>query len=122
MTVREAIAYLDDVKPNAFTEAVKLRWINQIEGRLASEVFLMAPPEMGQFDYTADEMDHGLLLDAPYDDIYTWWLQAQADLANGEYDRAQNTMTVFNDTWHDFVRWFCQRYDPAQGYISEGKR
>jgi hypothetical protein len=62
------------------------------------------------------------LADSPHDDLYTWWLQAQVDLANGEYDRAQNTMAVFNNTWGEFVRWFAQRYDPAQGYPTEEGR
>ena len=117
MTVQQAISYLDEVKPNAFSQSVKLRWLSALEGRVANEVFLMAPEEAEEnCTFTSADLQKELLVGMPYDDLYTWWLQAQADLANGEYDRAQNTMTLFNELWGQFLRWFCQRYDPIQGY------
>ena len=117
MTVQQAINYLDGVKPNAFSQEVKLRWLSAVEGRLANEVFLMAPEEAEETcAFTAADLSKELLVGLPYDDLYTWWLQAQVDLHNGEYDRAQNTMAVFNALWSQFVCWFAQRYDPAQGY------
>ena len=117
MTVQQAISYLDDVKPNAFSQAVKLRWLSSLEGRLANEVFLMAPEEAEEnYTYTEADQNKQLLVGMPYDDLYTWWLQAQVDLANGEYDRARNTLAIFNALWSQFVCWFSQRYDPAQGY------
>ena len=117
MTVQQAITYLDDVKPNAFSQAVKLRWLSAIEGRIAVEVFLMAPEEVEEnCAFTSSDLSRTLLVGLPYDDLYTWYLQAQVDLANGEYDRARNTMAVFNALWSQFVCWFSQRYDPAQGY------
>lgn len=122
MTLQEAINYVDEVKPNAFSTAVKVRWINQIEGRLVLEIFLMSTEEAAELEYgtSAAELAKKLLVDNPYDDVYTWWLQAQIDLANGEYDRAQNTMAMFNSAWSTFLRWFAQRYDPVQGYGMEG--
>jgi len=117
MTVQQAISYLDSVKPNAFPTEVKLRWLSAIEGRLAAEVFLMAPEEVEtRCAFTEEDLSKELLAGLPYDDLYTWYLQAQVDLANGEYDRARNTMAVFNALWSQFVVWFAQRYDPAQGY------
>jgi hypothetical protein len=117
LTVGQAIGFVDEVKPNAFSQGVKLRWLSQLEGRLALEVFLMSPEEAeADYAYTADDLGKTLLVSMPYDDLYTWWLQAQIDLANGEYDKARNTMAVFNAAWTAFVCWFCQRYDPAQGY------
>lgn len=116
MMLQKAIDYVDEVKPNAFSTAVKVRWINQIEGRLALEIFLMSTEEAAELEYgtSAEELAKKLLVDNPYDDVYTWWLQAQIDLANGEYDRAQNTMAMFNSAWSTFLRWFAQRYDPVQ--------
>ena len=115
MTVQQAINYVDQVKPNAFSQEVKLRWLNALEGRLALEVLLKSPEEAAEdYPYTAQDLGSTLLAEEPYDDLYTWWLQAQVDLANGEYDRAQNTMAVFNALWTQFVCWYCQRYDPVQ--------
>lgn len=119
MTIREVIAMADDVKPNSFETATKLAWLNKLEGTLAAEVFLMAPEEVAQLQYTTSDMDVELLVGAPYDDLYELWLEAQIDRANGEYNKYQNTMQSYNARRADFVTWFCQTWDPAQGYMKE---
>ena len=40
MTAQEIIAAVDAVKPNAFDNASKLRWLNALEGRIHTEVRL----------------------------------------------------------------------------------
>ena len=110
MTVGGAITYLDSVKPNAFSQSVKLTWLNEIEGKIAREIHLTDPPE----EYTSGDLTEELAVGNPYTGVYTWWLQAQCDLANGEYDRAQTTMALFNTAWSEYLRWYCQRYDPVQ--------
>ena len=117
MTVREAIDWVDEVKPNSFPDAVKTGWLNRLEGQLAAEVFLMAPVEIEQLTLT--DAGYELLVNPPYDDIYTLWLEAKIDEANGEYNKYQNTMQIYNARLGDFVCWFAQTWDPAQGYRKE---
>ena len=70
MTIREAIELADEIKPNAFTERVKLWWINALEGRIAADVLLLSAPEIAQMQYSyPDDMETGLLIDPPHDDI-----------------------------------------------------
>ena len=121
MTVSEVIEFVDTVKPNAFPPAVKIRWLSQLEGRIASEVFLMAPQEMEQFNYAAlDEAEAErqiLLVNFPYDDIYPAWIKAMVDYENGEYNKYQNTMQQFNERFNSFVAWFANAYEPANRYF-----
>lgn len=119
MTVREVISMVDDVKPNAFDTATKVKWLDGLEGTLASEVFLMAPAEAIQLRLDEGGLDRELLISPPYDDIYELWLEAQIDRANGEYSKYQNTMQFYNARRGDFISWFCQTWDPAQGYMKE---
>jgi hypothetical protein len=115
MTVQQALDYLDGVKPNAFSQGVKLNWLSEIEGKIALEIRLETPESLEDWlPYTAENLTKTLKTGVPYTGVYTWWLQAQADLANGEYDRAQNTMAMFNNAWSEYLRWYCQRYDPVQ--------
>ena len=122
MTIRQVIEQVDGVKPNAFTAADKINWINNLEGSLAAEVFLMAPEEIAQLHYDASDMDTELLVSPPYDDIYELYLEAQIDRENGEYNKYQNTAQSYNARRGDFVTWFCQIWDPAQGYRKERPR
>lgn len=123
MKIKDAIAYADEMKPNAFSNAVKVRWLAELEGRLAANVFLLGLLEIANFSYTAErDMETELLVIPPHDDIYTLWLCAKIDEANGEYDKYQNTMQVYNAHFSDFLRWFGSCYDPEEGYISEEER
>lgn len=121
MKVREVIEFVDEVKPNAFSPERKVKWLSVLEGTLAAEVFLMAPVEIRQLLPDMSDMETELLVDPPYDDIYVLWLEAKIDAANGEYNKYQSTMQMYNARRAEFVCWFCQTWDPAQGYLKEGR-
>lgn len=112
MTLKEAIDFVDEIKPNAFTAGQKTRWLSEVEGRIQTEVFLLAPAEVICYDYSQDA-DSELLVAPPYDDLYTAYLTAMVDYANGEYSRYANTAEMFQARYTAFARWFSQRYRPA---------
>lgn len=120
MTIQDVIDLVDEVKPNAFTSKVKLAWISALEGRLAADVFLLAPVEIAALQYQyPDDLNTELLVAPPHDDIYALYLQAKIDEGNGEYNKYQNTMQIYNGYFGSFLRWFAGLYDPVQGYVSE---
>ena len=120
MTIQQAIKRVDEIKPNAFSAKVKTEWLNALEGRIAANVLLWPPAEIFAILYTWPEDKKTELLAAPpHDDIYIHWLGAQIDAANGEYDKYQNAMQIYNSYYGDFVRWFARTYEPAQGYRKE---
>ena len=123
MKIKDAIAWADEVKPNAFAERVKFEWLNALEGKIAADLFLLAPAEVRTLHSVYPEaLEPELLVGPPHDDIYTLYLQAKIDEANGEYNKYSNTMQIYNEYYGTFLRWFCGQYDPAQGYISEEAR
>ena len=83
---------------------------------------LPTPEEIAQLHYGPGDLDKELLVDPPYDDIYELYLEAEIDRANGEYNKYQNTMQSYNARRGDFVTWFCQIWDPAQGSRKERPR
>ena len=121
MTVSECIQYVDEVKPNAFPTEAKIAWVGQIEGRIASEIFLMAPAELAQFRFRTvmTDGDKELLLDPPYDDIYSAYLTAKVDSKNGEFNRMSTAAQAFNRLWNEFSAYIGNLYDPAGGYPDE---
>lgn len=117
MKIKEVIGYVDDIKPNAFSEKTKMMWLSALEGRIAADVFLMDHDELVQLKYRyPEDLDTELLVEHPHDELYISYLQAKVDEANGEYEKYQNTMQVFNSLYNNFVCWFARTYDPAQGY------
>lgn len=112
MTLKEVIRFVDDIKPNAFSNAQKTQWINQVEGMVQTEVFLRAVEGVQAYAWPADR-DTELLVHPPNDKLYLSYLTAMIDYANGEYDRYQNTMQMFNGDYSEFAVWFADRYRPA---------
>lgn len=119
MTARQIIDRVNEIKPNAFSDAVKLAWLNELEGRVAAEIMLMPQLQIPELTLALTDTP---MVDTPYDAIYPAWLCARIDEANGEYDKYNTTAALFNSAWSSFSLWFAQTYDPAQGYISEERR
>lgn len=112
MTLSQVIARVDEIKPNAFSNAAKTAWISEVEGMVQTEVLLWAPEEIIVYDYERDK-DTELLAEAPHDKLYWAYLTAMIDFANGEYNKYQNTMQLFNSWYGEFMRWFAVTYRPA---------
>ena len=117
-TVGEIIAHVDEIKPNAFTNARKVEWINELEGRIQMRVFLQSEAEIVTYTWSADQNTE-VLVDPPYDRLYEIFLAAQIDFANGEYAPYQNTMASFNELMGEYTRFFADRYHPADGHTGD---
>lgn len=118
MTVYECVHYVDEVKPNAFPLNAKIAWLGQLEGKIAAEIFLMAPAELKKFCYTSATADGSkvLLVDPPYDDIYSAYLTAKVDSKNGEFNKLSTAAQAFNRLWDELSATIGNLYDPASGY------
>ena len=116
MTFGEIINCVDDYKDNGFHERTKLRWLTELDGKVAADVMLMGIEEIRELPHTYPEAKQcEPLVGYPHEDIYTLWLEAKIDYANGEYGKYQNTMEMFNEAYGNFKRWFASVYQPAQG-------
>jgi len=115
LTLQQCIDEVDEIKPNAFSAETKTRWLNEIEGKVQTEVMLIASVDVVQYSYPENK-DWELLVNPPYDRLYPAYLAARIDFANGEYEKYQNTMQMFNDVYNNFVRWYAATYAPADAY------
>lgn len=117
MKVSELISFVDAIKPNAFPVSAKVAWLNEVEGMVWTEVMLLSPLEFvpHTYDDSTGEGDADLLVVPPHSKLYNTYLCAMIDFANGEYDKYQNTMTLFNAHFSEFMRWYATHYRPADG-------
>lgn len=114
MTIMEAIQQADDIRPNPYVPATKIRWLAELDGRAALDIMLMGIEETQHFKYTERDMDTELLIHFPHDGIYLYWLCAKLDYAAGEMNRYNNDLEMFNNAWNEYTRWFARVYQPAQ--------
>lgn len=102
MKIIEAINYIDELKPNGYSQPMKVRWLSLLEGKIMSEII----GTTGFAGYDDDTpLDTELTVSYPYDEVYTYWLEAQIDYANGEYPRYNNSMAMFNTAYSAFERY-----------------
>ena len=121
MIISDLINYVNGVKPHNFDNNVLIRWINEIEGRIQTEIYLIDVHEITLYEWDdtwtnerkAQELGKELLVGAPYDNIYTTYLTAEIDNANGEYNRYENTKEQFNRVFGQYSRWVAQTYAPG---------
>lgn len=111
-TLSSVITQVDDIKPNAFSNDTKTQWLNEAEGLVQTEVLLWASEEIITYSW-AEDRDKELLVQPPHDKLYWAYLCAMIDFANGEYNKYQNTMQLFNSHFSEFMRWFANNYRPA---------
>ncbi len=112
MKVKEALEFVDGIKPHPYTPEQLTRWLNNCEGMVQSQVFLWAPAELIQYAWPEDE-ETELLVSPPHDKLYPSYLCATIDFANGEYGKYENSMQMFNAEFSEFMRWFAETYRPA---------
>lgn len=102
--------------PAEIDDTILLDWLNQVEGQILHEIFLLSLSEIAPYTTTPTE---ALAAPYPYDGIYLLWMEAQVDFANGEYERYTNTMQRYNTAWNDLARHIAKCIRPVYGRAVE---
>ena len=115
MTINEAIYRIDSIKPNGYAMPEKIKWLSTLDGIIKASII---DTHEGSENVTFNGYDENssltttLLVPAPYDDIYLRWLEAQIDYANNEYDKYNNSITLYNATYSNYERFYNRNHMP----------
>lgn len=116
MTIAQAIAACDRLHPNQFDAADKIKWLSELDGRIAGEIHASYEGMDAEFaGYAVDAPpDTPLLVGAPYDDIYVKYLSSQVDFYNNEADRYNNSAAMYNALWQAYAAHVARTRMPRQ--------
>ena len=107
MTLNEAIAKVDTLKPNQYLYPEKVAWISDVDGRIYRDLITKHenPDELTWDGPYHEDSSTGLVLLAyePYTDLYIYYMMAMIDQYNGEFTRYSNDMEQFNNTYQAFA-------------------
>lgn len=109
MTINDAIMAADELRPNAFSEDMKVAWISELDGKIALEVF--QDEEVPLYEYPNDG-EKELLVVHPHSDIYPLYLVAMIDFFNQDIGSYQNAMSMFNSKYDIFAKWYQRTHMP----------
>ena len=111
MTPNKVIEIIDRLKPNPYSEEDKLRWINELDGMV--QRLVIQADDIKQLVYP-DDMDKELLIPAPFDDCYTFYLEAKIDYHNREYANYNNSASMFEAQYSEYKKAYIREH-PAKG-------
>ena len=105
MTLRDLLNKISDEKPNSFSEAKLISFVNEVEAEVAEELH-MDKEDVPVYVYEHDEdLDKVLIVSAPYDRLYISYVKAMIDYTNEEYDSYANNQAQHVQDYRDFVDW-----------------
>ena len=105
MTLGEAIAKADAMRPNAIDELDKVRWVLELESEFAETYGVRFPEEDDLHD-----PDYELLVRFPRDNVYPLYLCAMIDNAQEDTALYQNDMTIANQAVADVKAWYRREH------------
>ncbi len=115
MTLMEAINRIDSLKPNTYSQVEKIRALSVLDGLIKLNLFdTHEGAEAVVFDGYTEEtsLTTNLLVPAPYDELYLYWLESKIDYWNGEMARYNNSISMYNTAYTEFEKYYNRTHMP----------
>ena len=111
----DIIERLDLLEPNDYSPEQKLHWLWSLDGRIFREVIQTHEDAWSPFPACYESGDEELLVGDPYgEDLYYYYLQAMVAAENGETQRYNKRMTLFNSAYQGWANWYNRSHKPRQ--------
>ena len=118
MTIQDAISTLDEMKPNAMSDVLKMKYLTEIEQLIHAEIVLkhVHPAEQDAKPKYTTETDKltELLVPDPYSDVYVKYLMTQVDRQNQEDGRYNIDRAQFEAAYMTMSDWWTRTHRPIQ--------
>ena len=104
-TLQQALTRIDAICPNAWDETAKLLWLNECESMIQTRILGAAPEQCITYDTDTDRST-ALLVPAPFDRLYVYYVIAMCDYAAHETAHYADSMMLFNAALDEYAKWY----------------
>ena len=115
MKIREAIGTIDSLKHNTYTQSDKIAWLSRLDASI-KKLIIDTHEGADEVNFTGDDdttdLETELLVPAPFDEIYLRWLEAQIDYTNGEYNKYNNSIMMYNTAFQAYRNYYNSTHMP----------
>lgn len=115
MTINDAISTIDNLKHNTYSQHDKVRWLSRLDS-MVKRLVIDTHEGGNDVNFTSynenTDPDTVLLIPEPFDEAYLRWLEAQIDYTNGEYEKYNNSIEMFNTAWKEFQNYYNRTHMP----------
>lgn len=108
MSFLEIIAQADKLQAAAVDADLQRKWLQDLQLQVWQEVFCAcedAPSEPGT----------ELLIQAPYQDVYVYYLLRQGALLFGDMEQYNQYQLLFASRYREFAAWYLRNHKPIVG-------
>lgn len=115
MNLRELLVEVDQLRPNAFADAEKIRMVNTVEGRIYKDILSKYEGEEPVFvPFAEGQEERELVVPVPFTDVYVFYLISMVDFYNGDSNKYNDSMILYNDAWENYAAHYLQTHTPKQ--------
>ena len=116
MKLIEAINRVDSLIPNTYSKNEKVSWLSNLDADIKTQIIdnFEGTDTVTFSGYNEDTPgDTELLAKAPHDIMYLRWLEAMIHYHNGEFDKYNNALSVYNTAFSDFSKYYIRTHRPV---------
>lgn len=110
MKTEDLIDKIEILKPNSYDSDFIKNLIEKCDKKIYSDFLSQHPSVLEEYKQKNLAEDAELLLPDEYEDVYLSYVMAKMDYYQGDYERYNNEMTMYNSKWLEFVSWFTRNY------------
>lgn len=117
MTIQDVLNLVDELKPNTMSVSAKVAFINEIEGKIHTEIIMRHEHTAEEEDmpsYDPTDLTDELLVAEPYHMLYVYWLESKLDEQYREWDEYNNHRALFDAAWKEFAEHWTSTHMPIQ--------
>lgn len=112
MTIQEAIGRIDSLMHNTYSDHDKRKWLSNVDGQIKLQLVDTHDGASGTPFRPYGDQDALLLAEPPFDAMYLHYLQAQMHYHNGEFDRYNNAIAMFQSCFDSFANHYRRTHTP----------
>ena len=113
MTINEVLDEVDRIaKNNSIDRNQKIKWLDRLDRNIFNDLLQYKKDNVETFDgYDVDDdEDVKLLVCAPYDELYVYYILAQINLVQQEVKYYNNNIAVYEDTYRNYRNFINRTY------------
>ena len=115
MKIIEAINRIDSLKHNTYTQNEKVAWLSRLDS-MVKRLIIDTHEGGDEVEFTgyndSQDLNQEMLVPAPFDEIYLRWLEAQIDYTNGEYDKYNNSILMYQAAYDAYANYYNRNHMP----------
>ncbi len=115
MTNMEAVQTVNSLCSNQVDDAFKMQWLDELDGLVSKELH-MAYEGLPVFENTDPGAERTLLVQAPYNDIYRYYLEMMIHSVTGEISKYNAALERFRSSYKAYGD-YLSRSNRGKSYV-----